>query len=678
MYFEQKRKEKLFVVEKYKKVKISLFYMILLCLFSYVVYEEIQYLKANSTGTVTVSGSLNVREGAGTTYKIVGSLSSGTKFTIVEETDNGWYKIKYNSLTGYVASQYVIKEVIDDTFKQQMIKSGFPESYADSLALLHAKYPNWEFVPMKTDLDWNTVIANQTLLGKNNVMSSSISSWKSVEKGAYSLTNKTWVAMDGASWVPASKGITEYYMDPRNFLDAVNIFQFLNHTYDNSKQDKETLNSMVSGTFLANTYKENGKDVLYSKVMLQAAEKSQVNPYILASMILVEQGNNGQGNSISGTVKGYEGYFNYFNIGAYATSTMSAVERGLWFAKGAGINSTTYDRPWNNITNSINGGAVYYGNNYVKSGQNTHYLKKFNVQGPFIYNHQYMTNIQGAAIEAQKLANAYTSIHNSNLTFYIPVYNNMPTQPAVKPTGNGDPNNYLKNLSIDGYSLNPVFDAYTQEYSLIINSESSKVRIKAEAFEATSTVSGVGDIVLVEGMNHVNITVKAQNGLARTYQLFISKSGGTGDNNGDNSGSDDLSDTIGAYTVTNGYLTGVGAMVDIDTFKAKLDLIDLKVAVYQSNQEIKSGNVGTGSIVKISDAANNLIEEYTILIYGDLNGDGKITIADLLKMQKVLLGMESIDGVYAISADVNMDGKTSIADLLKIQKTILELESINQ
>lgn len=653
--------------------------MILSFLFGLIVYEKIQYLSAESAGTVSVSGTLNIREGAGTNYQIIGSLSNGTKITILEDTENGWYKIKYNGITGYVSSQYVVMEVVDEAYKQQLIGSGFPESYANALSLLHAKYPTWEFVPMITSLDWNTVIANETVLGKNNVSSSSVSSWKSVEKGAYNLTNKTWVDMDGASWVPASKGITEYYMDPRNFLDATNIFQFLNHTYDSSKQNETTLSAMLNKTFLANTYKENNTEIKYSSTLIQAAETSSVNPYILASMILVEQGDNGQGNSISGIVKGYEGYYNYFNIGAYATSNMSAVERGLWFSKGSGMNAATYARPWNSITNSIKGGAVYYGNNYVQAGQNTHYLKKFNVQGAFIYNHQYMTNIQGAATEAQKLANAYTAINNSDLTFYIPVYDNMPANAAAKPTGNGDPNNYLKNLSVDGYSLNPVFNAYKQEYSLIINSESSKVHITAEPYETTSTVSGAGDITLSEGMNNVNITVKAQNGLTRTYQLTISKAGGTaGNENGGNPENEDLSDTIGAYTVTNGYLTGVSQMVDVDTLKSNMDIADANVTVYRADKEITSGFVGTGCIVRISDTGNNLLEEYTILIYGDLNADGKITIADLLKMQKVILGLEQVDGAYSAAADVTQDGKISIADLLKIQKTLLDLENINQ
>lgn len=37
------------------------------------------------------------------------------------------------------------------------------------------------------------------------------------------------------------------------------------------------------------------------------------------------------------------------------------------------------------------------GTNYVKAGQDTLYLKKYNVQGSNMYKHQYMTNVNGSS-----------------------------------------------------------------------------------------------------------------------------------------------------------------------------------------------------------------------------------------------------------------------------------------
>ena len=85
------------------------------------------------------------------------------------------------------------------------------------------------------------------------------------------------------------------------------------------------------GTFLDAAFPEGGF-ATYADVLMEVGRTTEVNPYVLASMILVEQGSSGTGKCISGTVSGYEGYYNFYNIGAYKTSSMSAITRGLWYA----------------------------------------------------------------------------------------------------------------------------------------------------------------------------------------------------------------------------------------------------------------------------------------------------------------------------------------------------------
>lgn len=58
------------------------------------------------TGTVNTS-TLNVRSGAGTSYSKVGSLTMGTKVTVIELLSNGWAKITYNGSIAYVSSTYL-------------------------------------------------------------------------------------------------------------------------------------------------------------------------------------------------------------------------------------------------------------------------------------------------------------------------------------------------------------------------------------------------------------------------------------------------------------------------------------------------------------------------------------------------------------------------------------------
>ena len=256
----------------------------------------------------------------------------------------------------------------------------------------------------------------------------------------------------------------------------------------------------------------------YTEIIMEAARQSGVNPYVLAAMIIQEQGKNGSGGSISGRESGYQGYYNFFNIEAYQSGSMTAVQRGLWYASQSG----SYGRPWNSVDRAILGGAVYYGTNYVQVGQDTFYLKKFNVQGNNLYKHQYMTNIQGAAAEGAELSEAYSEeMKQTPLQFKIPVYYNMPEAACPKPTVDGSPNNKLSGLGVDGFRLTPTFDMDTTSYDLIVDPSVGYVDVAAAAYSSVASVSGTGRIQLQSGINEIVISVTAQNGAVRQYVIHV-------------------------------------------------------------------------------------------------------------------------------------------------------------
>lgn len=255
----------------------------------------------------------------------------------------------------------------------------------------------------------------------------------------------------------------------------------------------------------------------YAEIMMNAAARSGVNPYVLTAMILQEQGTQGS-RGISGTVAGYEGYYNFFNIEAYQSGSMSAIERGLWFASQSG----SYERPWNSVDKAILGGAIYYGTNYVAAGQDTFYLKKFNVQGSNLYKHQYMTNVQAAASEGAKLEEAYSSqLKQLALEFKIPVYKNMPATACASPTDDGSPNNKLSSLSIDGFTLTPTFSRDVTSYSVIVSPSVTTVNVRASALDSKAVITGVGNIQLQSGNNDITVQVKAQNGTICQYIIHV-------------------------------------------------------------------------------------------------------------------------------------------------------------
>ena len=549
---------------------------------------------AKMTGSCTAD-VLNVRSGAGTGYSKTGTVSYGDSLTILSETTDSsgakWYKISCGNVTGYVSAAYVqltssgSQGSSDADFESYMTKQGFPESYKPYLRKLHEQHPKWIFTAQKLGVDWNTALKEECVVGRNLVHSSALASWKSMEKGAYDFNGGYWYGLDG-SWVAASKEIIMYYMDPRNFLNDTYIFMFENQSYDPSYQTESGVKTILADTFMSGSYTcpDTKKKYTYSQTFMDAAKKSGVSPYHLASRCRNEQGVNGAPQSL-GTVKGYENYFNFFDIQAYATCTMTAAEMGCKYAK---TTNPTYLLPWTNQYKSIVGGSIFLGTGYITKDQDTLYLQKFDMVdgGNGLYYHQYMTCVFGQANEAISLKNAYSQdILNSAMEFKIPVYNNMPDKLCPKPTSSGDNNNYLKSLSVSGTSISPKFDKFTASYTAKVNAEVSSVTVNANPLGKSAKVSGKGKVSLKTGENTVKVTCTAASGVKRTYTIKITRKAASqtlqqGDVNGDK------------------YLTVVDAllMLRYNAGKTQLDPAQLKRA--------------------------------------DMNGDGKVDVIDALTLLK--------------------------------------------
>ena len=490
----------------------------------------------NRTGTViNVDSFLNVRANAGTTYNSIGKLSNGDQVVITGEAtaSNGnlWYQIEYNSGVGYVHSNYIklnSQYVPNADFEKYLNDQGFPESYKDDIRALHAIYPNWEFTAVHTGLTWVEALTGETVLRRSLVNNaSSPDSYKSMQNGAYNWSTGTYESFDSGGWVQASEEIVAHYLDPRNFLDATYIFQFEDLYYNSSYHIKSGVDHILRNTFLANPYKSGLSDSsqfsTYSDAFIKAAAQSGVSSFHLASRVRQEQGTNG--NSLgNGTVSGYEGFYNYFNIGAWAHSGRNAVTNGAIYA---GVADGEFERPWNTPYKAIYGGALYIKKQYLDRGQNTMYFQKFNVVNKTsgLYQNQYMTSVLAPQSEASIIKSGYNSVSDilsMQHLFNIPVYLDMPASPCPKPSGTGNNNNFLDSLTVNEYSFTPVFNRYTNAYTLPdVSGDVSYVNINATLSSTEAEITGSGVRELAYGNNCLEIKVKATSGLERVYTVSV-------------------------------------------------------------------------------------------------------------------------------------------------------------
>ena len=241
-------------------------------------------------------------------------------------------------------------------------------------------------------------------------------------------------------------------MDPRNFLNEVRIFQFEGLSYVENSNQLNTIEKILYGTEFYNTkvsyINTQGQTInmteKYADLILRAAQTSKVSSYHLASRIKQEVGPFLSHSSISGKVPGYEALYNFYNIGATSSSEpMGAIINGLKYARdGNGASSETktkYLIPWNTKERAITGGGIFIGSSYINIGQNTIYLQKFHVvdnRGGELFWHQYMTNVLAPYSESNIIYKGYvnSNLLDTDMTFVIPIYNNMPELPCKRPS----------------------------------------------------------------------------------------------------------------------------------------------------------------------------------------------------------------------------------------------------
>lgn len=650
------------------------------------------------TLVISNGDGVNVRSAPGTSHRVMTTLDTGETAQVLSsvrgEDGRTWYRVRSDwGYEGFLRSDFVTVTELTfssstisdyDSFTSDLLAQGFSESYLPGLLYLHSLYPSWSFRAVNTGLDFQASVDGESVLWASMVEPNCLSSWKSTQEGAYNWKTGKWIGLDG-SWVQASPDIIAYYLDPRNFLSPSAVFQFLSQSFDGASDgsDKDlflqNLRTMAQGSFLLPngqdtvTYSNNNETINYMETLYEVGKSVGVSPYCLASMILVEQGRTGS-TMISGDVSGYEGLYNFFNIGAYTTSHMTATQRGLWYAGGGDSGNTSYSRPWNTRYKSIQGGAEWFYDEYISVGQNTLYTKRFNVtpSNPnMLYRGQYMASVYGADIEGCINAKGYSEeMRQANLVFYIPVYLNMPDA-TVMPLADGSPNNKLASLAVNGCSLTPTFSANTEIYSLIVPGGTKELTITATAADTSASITIAGTsgtsakIPVSSGNNRIEIVVTAPNGEKRTYVIVATLRG---------SAYSDL------YFLEDGVAAGIQPGTKVSAFLGALRFGEgsvIKLLNSEGKEKAADGILVTGDTLQATLPDGTLMV-YTVIIYGDVNGDGAISNADRIKIRNHVLGTSSLSGVFAAAADVNRDGKISNADRIQVRNYVLGTGGINQ
>lgn len=135
-----------------------------------------------------------------------------------------------------------------------------------------------------------------------------------------------------------------------------------------------------------------------------------------------------------------------------------------------------------------------------------------------------------------------------------------------------------------------------------------------------------------------------------TYTAVFTKTANSGGGTGGGTGGSTGGETP---KPSGNYLTGVSPSTSVSAMNSA------GYTIYSGSTKVTSGLVGTGMTAVSSSAT------VTIVVTGDVSGDGKITITDVVKLQKYVVGSNSLSGAYAKAADINGDGKVTITDVVQ-------------
>lgn len=87
--------------------------------------------------------------------------------------------------------------------------------------------------------------------------------------------------------------------------------------------------------------------------------------------------------------------------------------------------------------------------------------------------------------------------------------------------------------------------------------------------------------------------------------------------------------------------------LNVENVKEKIETIyNIEIYDYKGNELKEGQKVGTGSKIRLVDENNNIKMEYYIIIYGDVNGDGKINSLDLLVLQRHILEIQRLNETF--------------------------------
>lgn len=182
-------------------------------------------------------------------------------------------------------------------------------------------------------------------------------------------------------------------------------------------------------------------------------------------------------------------------------------------------------------------------------------------------------------------------------------------------------NNNLATLSVEGAELTPAFNASTLEYSATLPVDTTKANIIATTEDSTASITGAGEIDVVDGLNKIEVVVTAQHGEKKTYVINLTVEE-----------LDPIEVKVDGENYTIVRKSGQVENIPVGFVETKITIEDQEVAAYESE--------ATG---------------LTLVALKDEEGDVKLFIYDTKTKEFTKFSEANGNGLYLLILDANDD-----------------------
>jgi alpha-tubulin suppressor-like RCC1 family protein len=222
----------------------------------------------------------------------------------------------------------------------------------------------------------------------------------------------------------------------------------------------------------------------------------------------------------------------------------------------------------------------------------------------------------------------------------------------------------LSVLSTSKGSISPAFDpALSGPYRVEVSTLDDAVVVHASPKSDYAKVSGNGFHALDYGENSMELSVTAQNGSKSSYRLVIVRRPPSA-----------TSATL-EIDAQLSRLTGIPPGTLVENVVSAVTATGATVGLFTAQGTPASGRAGTGMLLRVY-IDTVVYQELVLVIYGDLNGDGLVSAADLLLQKRRILGLSALGAPAGLAADVDFNGRIAASDLLLLKRHILGISSL--